>query len=244
MKKLTLKLVTLGLTAVMLTACITGCKGRSAVNADVKTPAARQEAGTDMNKKTGSWEVPENTAVTEEHKNIFNNMTSKLDGFFFEPVAFLGSQVVAGKNYCFLCKPTFKSNGGLKSLELVYIHVDLKGEASLLANDRLILPGTENAGKEAPVPGGWSYAESTEITDKIMQVMEKATETLTGETYEPVAYIGSQVVSGTNHAILCKASPSVKELNGESRFTIVFVYENLEGKCEITGNKDITIAVK
>ena len=243
MKKLTLKLVTLGLTAVMLTACITGCKGNN-LKADVKTPAARQEAGADMNKKTGSWKVPENTAVTEDHKTIFNNMTSKLDGFFFEPVAFLGSQVVAGTNYCFLCKPAFKSNGGLKSLELVYIHVDLKGEASLLAEDRLVLPGTENAGKEAPVPGGWSYAESTEITDKIKQVMEKATETLTGETYEPVAYIGSQVVSGTNHAILCKASPSVKELNGESRFTIVFVYENLEGKCEITGTKDITIAVK
>ena len=243
MKKITVKLLTLGLTAVMLTSCLTGCKGNN-LKADVKTPAARQEAGADMNKKTGAWEVPGDTTVTEEHKNIFNNMTSKLDGFFFEPSAFLGSQVVAGKNYCFLCKPTVKSNGGLKSLELVYIYVDLKGEASLLANDRLILPGTENAGKEFQKAGGWSYAESSEITDKIKEIMAKATETLTGETYEPVAYIGSQVVSGTNHAILCKASPSVKELNGESKWVLVFVYENLEGKCEITGTKDITIAVR
>ncbi len=245
MKNLTTKLLTLGLTAVMLTACLTGCKlnAGSAVNADVKTPA-QQEAGTEMKKKMGSWAVPEDSTVTEDHKKIFNNMTSKLDGFFFEPVAFLGSQVVAGKNYCFLCKPMLESNGGLKSFTLVYIYVDLQGKASLLANDRLILPGTENAGKEEPVPGGWSYAESAEITDKIKKVMDKATETLTGETYEPVAYIGSQVVSGTNHAILCKATPSVKELNGASKWVLVYVYENLDGKCEITGTEDVTIAVK
>lgn len=245
MKNLTTKLLTLGLTAAMLMICLTGCKlnAGSAVNADVKTPA-QQEAGTEMNKKMGSWAVPEDSTVTEDHKKIFNNMTSKLDGFFFEPVAFLGSQVVAGTNYCFLCKPTIKSNSGLHSLSLVYIYVNLKGEASLLSEERLVLPGTENAGKEAPVPGGWSYAESTEITDKIKEVMSKATETLTGETYEPVAYVGYQVVSGTNHAILCKATPSVKELNGASKWILVTVYENLEGKCEITDTKDITIAVK
>ena len=124
------------------------------------------------------------------------------------------------------------------------VHVDLKGEASLLAEERLVLPGTENAGKEFPVDGGWSYAESAEITDKIKQVMAKATETLTGETYEPVAYVGSQVVSGTNHAILCKATPSVKELNGASKWVLVYVYENLDGKCEITKTEDVQIAVK
>jgi len=245
MKNLTTKLLTLGLTAVMLTACLTGCKlnAGSAVNADVKTPA-QQEAGTEMKKKMGSWAVPEDSTVTEDHKKIFNNMTSKLDGFFFEPVAFLGSQIVAGTNYCFLCEPTVKGNGGLNSHSLVYVHVDLKGEASLLAEERLVLPGTENAGKEFQKAGGWSYSESTEITDKVKEIMKKATETLTGETYEPVAYIGSQVVSGTNHAILCKASPSVKELNGESKWILVFVYENLDGKCEITGTEDVTIAVK
>ena len=243
MKNLTTKLLTLGLTAVMLTSCITGCRNSAAVNADVKTPA-QQEAGTEMKKKMGSWAVPEDSTVTEDHKKIFNNMTSKLDGFFFEPVAFLGSQVVAGTNYCFLCEPTVKGNGGLNAHSLVYVHVDLKGEASLLSEERLVLPGTENAGKEEPVTGGWSYAESTEVTDKVKEIMKKATETLTGETYEPVAYVGSQVVAGTNHAILCKASPSVKELNGESKWILVFVYENLDGKCEITGSKEITIAVK
>lgn len=246
MKNLTTKLLSFGLTAVMLTAFITGCKANNltAGNADVKTPAAQQEAGTEMKKTTGSWKVPENTAVTEEHKAIFKNMTSKIDGFSLEPVAFLGSQVVAGTNYCFLCESTVKSNGGLNAHSLVYIYVDLKGEASLLADDRLVLPGTENAGKEFPVDGGWSYSESTEITDKVKDIMNKATETLTGETYEPVAYIGSQVVAGMNHAILCKAKPSVKELEGESKWVLVFVYENLDGKCEITGSKEITIAVK
>ena len=217
MKNLTTKLLTLGLTAAMLMTCLTACKtSKRESQPDAGQNQTRQEAEADMKNSVGSWAVPEDSTVTEAHKKIFNDMTSKLDGFFFEPVAFLGSQVVAGTNYCFLCKPTIKSNNGLHSLSLVYIYVNLKGEASLLSEERLVLPGTENAGKEAPVPGGWSYAESTEITDKIKEVMSKATETLTGETYEPVAYVGYQVVSGTNHAILCKATPSVKELNGAS----------------------------
>ena len=247
MKNLTAKFLTLGLTAAMLTTCLTACKtnkSESQAAAGQNQTRQEQEADPDMKNNVGSWAVPESSEVTEEHKKIFENMVSQLDGFYYEPVAFLGSQVVAGKNYCFLGKPTLKSNGGLKSFTLIYIYVDLQGKASLLANDRLVLPGTENAGKEEPVPGGWSYAESAEITDKIKQVMDKATETLTGATYEPVAYIGSQVVSGTNHAIFCKATPSVKELNGASKWVLVYVYENLEGKCEITKAEDVQIAVK
>jgi hypothetical protein len=104
----------------------------------------------------------------------------------------------------------------------------------------ILLPGIGEGGDKV---GGWSYAESTEITDDMKKVMEKATETLTGATYEPVAYIGSQVVAGTNHAILCKSTPSVAELNGATTYVLVYVYQDLQGNCEITETTDIEMKV-
>ena len=69
----------------------------------------------------------------------------------------------------------------------------------------------------------------------------QVTDTLTGATYEPVAYISMQVVAGYNHSILCKSSPSVAELDGETTFVLVTVYEDLDGNCEITDTVDITL---
>ena len=87
------------------------------------------------------------------------------------------------------------------------------------------------------------FRSDTSITEDVKKVMAKATETLTGATYEPVIYMGSQLVSGTNHMILCKMAPSVKELNGATSYVIVTVYENLEGKCEITETRDYNLGI-
>ena len=84
-------------------------------------------------------------------------------------------------------------------------------------------------------------AKDTTITENVKKVLDKATETLTGATYTPVAYIGSQVVAGTNHAILCKSTPSVAELKDPGSFILVTVYEDLQGKCEITETKEIDL---
>ena len=47
--------------------------------------------------------------------------------------------------------------------------------------------------------------------------------------YTPVTYLGSQVVAGTNHAILCRAS----EINKGSKWVIIYIYEDLEGNASV-----------
>ena len=79
--------------------------------------------------------------------------------------------------------------------------------------------------------GGWSVAESTELTEEQTALFEAATEGLIGVNYEPVAYLGSQIVSGTNHCFLCKAQ--VVAPNTTPYLTLVYIYENLEGELEI-----------
>ncbi len=58
------------------------------------------------------------------------------------------------------------------------------------------------------ITGGITDAASPVVPDEVKTVFDKAAATLTGVGYEPVAYLGSQVVAGTNHFLLCKAKPT------------------------------------
>ncbi|MBR0473918.1 MAG: hypothetical protein IJJ19_02865 [Erysipelotrichaceae bacterium] len=80
--------------------------------------------------------------------------------------------------------------------------------------------------------GGWQVPKSMKITDKEKELLNKATEELTGASYKPVAYVASQVVNGTNHLLLCTVS--VIGTDAEARYALVYLYEDTEGKVEMT----------
>ena len=95
---------------------------------------------------------------------------------------------------------------------------------------------TDNTQKETKeenmLPGGWQNQESMEITDEIREMVEKATADMIGADYTAVAYIGRQIVNGTNHKILCKIAPVT--LNGTATYAIVTIYEDLNGNVKVT----------
>ena len=91
---------------------------------------------------------------------------------------------------------------------------------------------------EAPVSGGWSTGEPTELTDEQKAVFAKATENLTGATYTPVLFLGEQVVAGFNYRFLCRAQGSW--LDAPLTWVIVEIYEDLEGNAELTNVTDLT----
>ena len=82
------------------------------------------------------------------------------------------------------------------------------------------------------VDGGWDSTQSMEITDEIRAMVEQATANMVGAKYTPVAYIGRQIVNGTNHRILCKIAPVTPD--AVETYAIVTIYEDLEGNVEIT----------
>ena len=75
--------------------------------------------------------------------------------------------------------------------------------------------------------GGWAAAEDATITDEVRALFDKAMEGLVGANYVPVAYLGSQVVAGRNHAILCQAT--VVYPGAQPTWKVVFLYEDLTG---------------
>lgn len=80
--------------------------------------------------------------------------------------------------------------------------------------------------------GGWQVPKNMNITEKEKELLNKATEELTGASYKPVAYIASQVVNGTNHLLLCTVSTIGTD--AEPRYALVYLYEDTEGKVEMT----------
>ena len=66
------------------------------------------------------------------------------------------------------------------------------------------------------------------------ELFEKGTETLTGVSYIPVAYLGSQVVAGTNHAFLCQAVTAYPgSIETAPSYAMVYLYEDLSGNVSI-----------
>ena len=91
-----------------------------------------------------------------------------------------------------------------------------------------------------PLDGGWTIAENTDITDETKAIFDKALDGLVGVSYEPIAYLGSQVVAGTNHCFLCKATIAYPD--AMPTLVFIYIYEDLEGNAEILNIADFDIA--
>ena len=91
--------------------------------------------------------------------------------------------------------------------------------------------GQAKTDKTPAVVGGWTVTEGAALSDEAKAALDKALEGLTGVSYEPVALLGTQVVSGTNYCILCQVTPVVPD--AKPAWALVYVYADLEGNAEI-----------
>ncbi len=195
---------------------------------------------------SGGWTTADDPALTDETKAIFEKALEELVGVDYEPLALLGTQVVAGTNYCFLARAKVVYPDAPTTYTLVYIYRDLQGEASVLNFAGLpIVPNGDGTTSMPASPGtlmgGWAYADDPEITDAIKDRLNKALEGLGGAAFEPVANLGTQVVAGMNRCLLCKVTPVVPD--PISHWALVYVYENLEGGATLNDVIDLSLAV-
>ena len=95
--------------------------------------------------------------------------------------------------------------------------------------------------EEGALAGGWAAAEDPAITDEMNAMIEKALEGLLGVNYVPVAFLGSQVVAGTNYAILCQATVVVPD--AVPSWKILYLYEDLEGNVSVLGIGDLELGI-
>lgn len=110
-----------------------------------------------------------------------------------------------------------------------------------------IEPEGEDETAEAPETGisagGWSVADDQTVTEEINNMFWQAMESYQTGTitvaYTPVAVLGTQVVAGTNYAVLSRAS----EINKGTTWVIVYLYRDLEGNASVLSIANVTLGV-
>ena len=80
----------------------------------------------------GGWTSSADWVVTDETNALFEKAFDGLVGVGYKPVAYLGSQVVAGCNHCSLAQATVIYPDARPYYVLVYIYEDLEGRAEIL----------------------------------------------------------------------------------------------------------------
>lgn len=143
----------------------------------------------------GAWTI---NSKFEPSENInamaaFDKATESLEGYKYTVIAVLGSQIVAGTNYSYLCRAEMAVPDAKPEYVIVNVYEDLDGNAEITGSLRLL------EGKE-----GWEYNDINpfmEENKEVKTLFDKALDGLTGAEYEPIAYIGYK---DNSYAILAK----------------------------------------
>lgn len=80
----------------------------------------------------GGWQATTDTAIDEDAQAAFDAAMEGLLGVEYEPIDLLATQVVAGTNYCFLCRSTVVVPDAVPGYAFVYVYKDLSGKAEIL----------------------------------------------------------------------------------------------------------------
>jgi hypothetical protein len=194
--------VTLGM---LCAASIMGC-GAKANNTESQATTASQESTltkeaeeiSETNESapiTGGWVINNDFDGTDDANamSAFEKATEDLDGYRYDVAAVLGSQIVAGTNYLYLCRAEMVVPDAKPEYVILKVYEGLEGNAEITGSLRLL------EGKE-----GWEYNDANPYMDENEEVndaFDKALEGLTGVEYKPIAYIGYK---DNSYAVLTK----------------------------------------
>lgn len=108
----------------ILTLVLCGCKGQT--NTAGEMPATET--------LLGGWEITDHDAeeLPEDAQRAFDKAKDKLTDGEYKPVSLLATQLVAGTNYCILCRVTPSDAASEQKWTLVYIYADLQGNADIM----------------------------------------------------------------------------------------------------------------
>ncbi|MDO4477949.1 MAG: hypothetical protein Q4B73_02765 [Lachnospiraceae bacterium] len=199
---------------------------------------------------TGGWTVVEGESKAEipaEVQEAFDKAMESFTGMALTPVAYLGSQVVAGTNYQVLCTGAAVVAEPVVELKVATIYADLDGNAEVLSVadfDLGVYAEEDGAAEGEDLAGGWTVntdQPAAAIDANAEKALTDATADMTGATYEPIALLGTQVVAGTNYAILCKQT--LMDAEATAHLVVAYVYAPVgDEAAELTNAYTINLA--
>ena len=200
-------------------------------------------------KKVGGWEVDTSAKklnIPKEAQKAFERATENYDGLELEPVALLGTQVVSGTNYMFLCKGTTVTEKPSTDYKIVVVYNNLKDKSSIKGVEDFDLNMyifKDNEVDKKDVSGGWSVynkTEAQELDKKVKKAYDAALEKMSGVEYTPIALLGSQLVSGNNYAVLALGKTTTKEPT--YTIAVLTIYNDLNDKANVESVSEIDLS--
>ena len=163
----------------------------------------------------GSWNVKIVTnGMPQKVATAFSALAEQLIGAEYEPIAYLGSQVVNGTNHAVLAKQTILSGRDTTNVVVLIFNEkpnDMK--ATLVSIERVVEGG-------APL-GGIHIDPKTEIPADAKEAWDTAFVNFVGSKVEPAALLATQVVNGVNYIFVAEIAPLVP--NAVSQVVLVTV---------------------
>ena len=155
----------------------------------------------------------------------------------YEPIALLGTQVVSGTNYLYLCKSTWTDYQENVSFVLLQIYQDLSGKSKVMGS--AILFPTEESREE-----GEDYIDNTgsylpENIPAIQNAFEEAVPDDENAYYIPLAYIGKHTQEGKPEEDVIFTAKDPRGTDAKISYELLYIGKDKDGKAKLVKTEDV-----
>ena len=155
----------------------------------------------------------------------------------YEPIALLGTQVVSGTNYLYLCKSTWTDYQENVSFVLLQIYQDLSGKSQVVGS-AILFPTEESREK------GEDYIDNTgsylpENIPAIQNAFEEAIPDDENASYIPLAYIGKHTQEGKPEEDVIFAAKDPRGTDTKISYELFFIAKDKDGKAKLVKTENV-----
>ena len=155
----------------------------------------------------------------------------------YEPIALLGTQVVSGTNYLYLCKSTWTDYQENVSFVLLQIYQDLSGKSEVMGS--AILFPTEESREE-----GEDYIDNTgsylpENIPAIQNAFKEAVPDDENAYYIPLAYIGKHTQEGKPEEDVIFTAKKSKGKDAKTSYVLLYIGSGKGEKAKLINTEEV-----
>lgn len=155
----------------------------------------------------------------------------------YEPIALLGTQVVSGTNYLYLCKSTWTDYQENVSFVLLQIYQDLSGKSEVVGS--AILFPTEESREE-----GEDYIDNTgsylpENIPAIQNAFNEVVKDNENVSYIPLAYIGKHTQEGKPEEDVIFTAKKSKGKDAKTSYVLLYIVSGKGGKAKLINTEEV-----
>ncbi len=155
----------------------------------------------------------------------------------YEPIALLGTQVVSGTNYLYLCKSTWTDYQENVSFVLLQIYQDLSGKSQVMGS--AVLFPTEESEEDGE---DYSYNTGSYLPENIPAIQNAFKEAVPDDEnayYIPLAYIGKHTQEGKPEEDVIFAAKDPRGTDAKISYELFYIGKDKDGKAKLVKTEDV-----